>query len=69
MTVIKLKYNFLVFLYAYLRQIDSSLDRSRWGSIEELREYYNIQIAPEHIVNYLMQKYDINDELEKSYFD
>lgn len=32
----KIKYSFAVFLYAYLNQIDLSLDRSRWEPLDNL---------------------------------
>ncbi len=69
MKIIKLEYKFLVFLYAYLRQIDLSLDRSRWQPIDNLREYYKTQIEPERVINYLLQKVDLNsDKLQNRYF-
>jgi len=46
MKKIKFKYNYLVFLYAYLRQTDLSLDRSRWGKWVELTDYYKDRIQP-----------------------
>ena len=46
MKKIKFKYEYIVFLYAYLRQIDLSLDRSRWGNWGDLIEYYKDQIQP-----------------------
>lgn len=50
------EYDFLVFLYAYLRQLDLSLDRSRWTSFEELRKYYQNQIDPALISRCLLNK-------------
>jgi len=49
------KYEFLVFLYAYLRQIDLSLDRSRWTSLKPFREYYKKQIQPKVVSDYLIR--------------
>jgi hypothetical protein len=46
MKVIEIEYKFLVFLYAYLRQIDLSLDRSRWETWSSLKEYFKFQIDP-----------------------
>ncbi len=46
----------LVFLYAYLRQIDLSLDRSRWTSWGELKDYYsNVKISPMRVSSYLLK--------------
>lgn len=45
----------LLFLYAYLRQIDLSLDRSRWTSWNELKDYYKNQINPKKVVIFLLQ--------------
>lgn len=53
MKTIKFKHEFLVFLYAYLRHIDLSLDRSRWGSWAEYRAYACCQVSPLEIYNYL----------------
>lgn len=52
----KIKYSFVVFLYAYLNQIDLSLDRSRWESIDKLRDFYSTQISPKKVANYLADK-------------
>jgi hypothetical protein len=69
MNEIKMKYQLIVFLYAYLNQIDLSLDRSRWVPLNELREFYKTQIAPEKVVNYLIQKFDLKaDRLQYLYF-
>jgi hypothetical protein len=42
-----------LFLYAFLRQADRSLDKSRWTSIAELKTFYQNNIKPEQIINYL----------------
>ncbi|KKX46935.1 hypothetical protein L950_0229180 [Sphingobacterium sp. IITKGP-BTPF85] len=42
----KIDYAFVVFLYAYINQIDLSLDRSRWESIDNLRNFYKIKFHP-----------------------
>ncbi|WP_223585058.1 hypothetical protein [Sphingobacterium sp. GVS05A] len=52
----KINYSFVVFLYAYLNQIDLSLDRSRWESIDKLRDFYSTQISPKKVANYLADK-------------
>ena len=59
----KIDYAFVVFLYAYINQIDLSLDRSRWESIDNLRNFYKNQISPKNIVSYLMNR--LNLEVEK----
>jgi len=59
----KIDYAFVVFLYAYINQIDLSLDRSRWESIDNLRNFYKNQISPKNIVAYLMNR--LNLEVEK----
>ena len=58
----RINYHQAVFLYAYLNQIDLSLDRSRWVSIDELREYYKTQIAPGKVAHYLMQNFELDTE-------
>lgn len=60
MNEIKIEYKLLVFLYAYLHQIDLSLDRSRWGSVSDLSNYYKTQIAPEKVANHLLRKFDLD---------
>jgi hypothetical protein len=50
----KIKYSFVVFLYAYLNQIDLSLDRSRWEHLDNLRDFYRSQISPKKVANYLI---------------
>lgn len=51
---IALEYNFLVFLYAYLRQADLSIDRSRWDAWNDLKVYYINQIAPRKVADRLL---------------
>ncbi|ANF50470.1 hypothetical protein A0O34_08030 [Chryseobacterium glaciei] len=41
-----------VFFYAFFRQIDLSLDRSRWTSFNDLQYYYSDKISPEHVIKY-----------------
>jgi len=55
MQLVNVKYKFLVFLYAYLRQIDLSLDRSRWDSWSNLRGYYKAQISVSEVVDQLLK--------------
>lgn len=59
MKKIRIKYPLAVFLFAYLNQIDLSLDRSRWGPIENLRNYYRTQISPERVANYLIHEFNL----------
>ena len=47
----KLTHNTVVFFAAYTRQIDLSLDRAYWASLDELREYYSHQISPRHVAD------------------
>ncbi|CAM3378780.1 hypothetical protein [Flavobacterium chungbukense] len=54
------KYDFLVFLYAYLRQIDLSLDRNRSIPLSKLAAYYDERIKPGKIANYLGNNIDCN---------
>jgi len=58
----KIKYSFAVFLYAYLNQIDLSLDRSRWEPLDNLRDFYRSQISPKTVANYLIDKLGLNVE-------
>jgi hypothetical protein len=53
MNYLKLSQRQTLFLYAFLRQIDRSLDKSRWASIAELKAYYKNRIIPEQVINYL----------------
>ncbi|MGJ1404201.1 hypothetical protein [Sphingobacterium siyangense] len=56
------KWSFAVFLYAYLNQIDLSLDRSRWEPLDNLRDFYRSQISPKKVANYLIDKFGLNIE-------
>lgn len=62
----KFKYDFLVFLYAYFRQADLSLDRSRWDSLNSLREYYRGKISPRNVYDYLIHHSGFNPESVKT---
>jgi hypothetical protein len=69
MTKHKFQYDFIVFLYAYLRQIDLSLDRSRWTTWKELQEYYRGQISPKKIADYLLNNSSlVNFDSQSLYF-
>lgn len=58
MNKVKIRYEHAVFLFAYLNQIDLSLDRSRWSTMKDLRIYYSTQIRPEDLVSYFIKHYD-----------
>lgn len=62
----KFEYRFLVFLYAYLRQADLSLDRAIWSSPDELKNYYKNQIAPELLIDYLLSHSEVTNLTEKN---
>jgi hypothetical protein len=66
-----IKYQFIVFLYAYLRQIDLSLARSRGESWNHLQEYYKNQISPVKVVDYLVQNTGLkpNKESDQLFVD
>lgn len=59
MKKIKIKYNQLLFLYAYLRLINLSLDRSRWTSFHELQDYFKKIIAPTQVIQYLVNSFGL----------
>ena len=46
-------YNILMFLYAYMRQINLSLDRAKWSTWEELVKYFRNGLAPDKVVEFL----------------
>jgi len=65
---IKFKYDYLVFLCAYLRNVDLSLDRSweAWNG-KELRNYYRDFIPPIKVANSLQKRasnIDLSDNVE-----
>ena len=61
---LKLSQKQTLFLYAFLRQADRSLDKSRWTSVEELNNYYKDKITPEQVISYLQAKFDmVNKDL------
>lgn len=55
----KIKYNQLLFLYAYLRQIDLSLDRSRWNSWNEFQNYFESRLQPFSVIEYLKMSFQL----------
>ena len=55
---IKIKYSQLLFLYAYLRLIDLSLDRSRWGEWDSFLVYFKNIVYPTQIIQYLKESFD-----------
>ncbi|WP_147430418.1 hypothetical protein [Sphingobacterium puteale] len=59
MESIKIKYKQLLFLYGYLRLMDLSLDRSRWGSLSRLRSYFENIIAPFQVVEYIRKIHNL----------
>lgn len=56
MANIPLKHQTLVALYAYLRHLDLSLDRSRWGAWQDYVAYSQTQVAPAVIMHFLEHK-------------
>jgi len=56
---IKIQYNQLLFLYAYLRLIDLSLDRSRWTSWDEFQNYFKNIPAPYLVLQYLTNSFHL----------
>lgn len=48
-----------MFLYAYLRLVDLSLDRSRWTTWDELQDYFKNIIAPSQIAQYLINIFNL----------
>ncbi|PSK86882.1 hypothetical protein [Taibaiella chishuiensis] len=69
MKKVQFKYDFLLFLYAYLRQMDLSLDRSRWEGLSDLRVYYKTQLSPQTVTESLIRQSGIRlSENLSSYF-
>ena len=56
-----MEYGQLLFLYAYLRQIDLSLDRSRWTSLDELQSYFKRRLQPAQIIGYLKRNFRLSE--------
>ncbi|WP_124576955.1 hypothetical protein [Pedobacter sp. KBW06] len=61
MNNVKIKYDQLLFLFVYLRQLDLSLDRSRWTSWTELQAYYKNVIPPSKVIQYLKVSFHLPD--------
>ncbi|TJZ53577.1 hypothetical protein FAZ15_16185 [Sphingobacterium olei] len=69
MKKVRIEYPIVAFLFAYLNQIDLSLDRSRWEPLENLREYYKTQISPGKVAEFLVNKFDLKaDKLRNLIF-
>jgi hypothetical protein len=61
MNYLEVDYKQILFFYAFLRQVDLSLDRSRWTSLKELQDYYQDRISPEQMITYLKIKLNVPD--------
>lgn len=61
MNYLEVDYKQILFFYAFLRQVDLSLDRSRWTSLKELHEYYQDRISPEQMISYLKIRLNVPD--------
>jgi hypothetical protein len=61
MEKIKFKHDFLIFLYAYLRHIDLSLDRSRWTSWQDYVNYSRNVVSPKTVSDYLKKTADLSE--------
>jgi len=61
-------YQLLLFLYAYLRSVDLSLDRSRWVPWKELQEYYKDRIRPGTVAKYLLSTFELSYKSPLIYF-
>ncbi len=59
---VNIKYRQLVFLYAYLRLIDLSLDRGRWGEWENFLVYFKNILSPVIIIHYLKESFDLTEK-------
>ncbi len=57
----EINYSQLQFLYAYLRQIDLSLDRSRWGNWYDLQNYFKNRIQPNKVIEYIKYSFQLPD--------
>jgi hypothetical protein len=69
MNKVKIEYSQLLFLYAYLRQIDLSLDRSRWTSWGELQGYFKERLQPVQMIEYLKSNFQLpNTDLDNFVF-
>lgn len=69
MSNIKIEYHQLLFLYAYSRQIDLSLDRSRWTSWDKFQDYYSCRLQPDKVIEYLQRSFQLpNIDFEQFIF-
>lgn len=69
MSKIKIEYRQLLFLYAYLRLIDLSLDRSRWTSWNEFQDYFRSKLQPVQVIEYLKRNFQLpNTDFEAFIF-
>lgn len=55
----QLNYSQLLFLYAYLRLVDLSLDRNKWTTWDELQDYFKNIISPSQIAQYLINTFNL----------
>ncbi len=56
---IQINYSQLLFLYAYLRLINLSLDRSRWTTWDELQNYFKDILSPHLVAQYLINSFNL----------
>lgn len=56
-----IKYKQLLFLYAYFRYADLSLDRSRWFNWNEFQKFSGKKISPSEVLFYLKEKFNISN--------
>ena len=61
MEKINVRYEQLIFIYAYLRQVDLSLDRCRWESWAALQNYFSDKLQPSQIIGYLRRNLQLSD--------
>lgn len=59
MKKVQINYSQILFLYAYLRLINLSLDRNRWTTWDELQDYFKNIIAPYEIAQYLINSLNL----------
>ncbi len=59
MKKIQINYSQLLFLYAYLRLVDLSLDRNRWTTWNELQDYFKNIISPNLVSQYLINNFHL----------
>jgi hypothetical protein len=59
MKKIQINYSQLLFLYAYLRLVDLSLDRNRWTTWDELQDYFKNIISPNLVSQYLFNNFHL----------